>query len=57
MAEFYIEWRIQVEAPTARAAAEKASEIMHRPGTTATVFHVSDASGEFEVVDLLEVDE
>ena len=52
---FYrIEWTIELDADTAREAAEKAFEIMQRPGTTANYFTVAPEIGEPVNVDLSE---
>jgi len=61
MAKGYtVTWEIDVfDAASPRDAAQKAFDIMRKPDTTATVFHViehDDASGDYTSVDLLEED-
>lgn len=58
--EFYVEWRIEVEADSPEEAARRAREIQQNPESTATVFHVIDEHGELsemEAVDLTAIDE
>lgn len=56
-AEFSISWEIQIEAPTAEAAARKALEIQRNPDSIATAFTVrNDETGDKHEVDLFELD-
>lgn len=52
MAEFYVEWRIEVDAETAEAAAKLAYKIMRDRAVTTHVFHVfpEGVDAEEEVV-------
>lgn len=53
MAEYQIEWAIDLPANTPREAAELARRLQTHPDTTALVFNVFDKStGEWTVVDL-----
>lgn len=54
MPEFYIEWRIEIDAETEEAAAKRAYEIMLDPTSTATVFHVY-ANGEHQAATEIDV--
>ena len=53
----HVVWEIDLDAETPREAAEKAFRIMQRPGTSATVFDVTDAAGDTCRVDLMEEEE
>ena len=53
----HVTWEIDLDAGTPREAAEKAFAIMQRPGTTATVFDVTDETGATHRVDLMEGEE
>lgn len=58
MPEYYIEWRIELDADNPTEAARRALEIQRNPESIATVFHVSEAdNGEEEVIDLTALDE
>ena len=57
MAEYYIEWRIELEADSPEEAARAALKIQRDPESIATVFHVIAEGGEDTVVDLTEIDE
>lgn len=48
-------WEIDVTADTPEDAAREAFAAMQRPGTTATVFDVTDHTGAVTTVDLLEI--
>jgi len=50
----HVTWEIEVDTETPREAAEKALAIMRRPDSTATVFDVTDQTGETHHVDLME---
>jgi hypothetical protein len=53
MTEYYIEWRIELDATSPEDAARKALAIQHDPFSTSTVFHVrADKDDDFTVVDL-----
>ncbi len=54
MTDYYIEWSIDLEAETAREAAQKALEIMRDPSSIATVFRIYDEDGNPVQVDLQE---
>jgi hypothetical protein len=49
---YRVYWEIDVEADTVKEAAQKALAIQRRPDSTATVFDVTDESGETVRVDL-----
>lgn len=55
MMQFRVTWAIDIEADTAREAAEKALEVQRDPESTAVIFEVKEfyGSGEFEEIDLL----
>ena len=53
----HVTWEIDLDAATPREAAEKAFAIMQQPGTTATVFDVTDPAGDTHRVDLMEGEE
>ena len=53
----HVTWEIDLDAGTPREAAEEAFAIMQRPGTTATVFDVTDEAGATHRVDLMEGEE
>lgn len=58
MANYHVQWEIDVDADTAEDAARQAFAHMQRVGTTATVFQVySDPEGDCVTVDLTEIDE
>jgi len=52
MADYYIEWSIDLEADSPRDAARKALEIMRDPRAIATCFKVYDEDGNPVDVDL-----
>ena len=47
-------WEIDIEAGSARQAAQRALEIQRNPESIATVFAVCNAAGNAETVDLEE---
>ena len=53
----HVTWEIDVDADTPREAVEEAFRIMQRPDTTATVFDVTDETGDTHRVDLMEGEE
>ena len=53
----HIVWEIDLHAETPREAAEEAFRIMQRPDTMATVFDVTDETGNTYRVDLMEGEE
>ncbi len=55
--EYYIEWRIEIEAGSPEEAARKALAIQRDPQSIATAFHVYDPDGEPLVIDLTAIDE
>ena len=57
MPDYVIEWRIDITAPNAEAAAREAWRHMRRRDSTANHFHVYDEMGECEEIDLQEIDE
>lgn len=57
MTEYYVEWRIEVEADSPKSAARAALEIQRDPNSIATVFHVADSVQGFIEIDLTELDE
>jgi len=58
MTNYYIEWRIELEADSPEAAARAALKIQRDPFSCSTVFHVFEAdNGESIVVDLEESSE
>ena len=52
-----VTWEIDVEANTAREAAEKALAIQRKPESAATVFDVVDGHGKKTRIDLDELEE
>jgi hypothetical protein len=55
MAEYYIEWSIEIDADSPREAAEKALAIQRDPNSSATVFKVwerAEMPDEPEIIDL-----
>jgi hypothetical protein len=57
MAEYAVEWRIEVEAANPEEAARKALKIQRDKRSIATVFHVFGESIDDEtVIDLAEID-
>lgn len=54
MQTYFVSWEINIAADSPQAAAAQAFAHMQRPGTTCTVFSVSDGSGEAVTVDLLD---
>ncbi len=56
MADYYLEWRIELEADSPEDAARKALAIQRDPESIATVFHVIADNGEDTVIDLTEID-
>lgn len=52
MPEYRIEWTIDLDGATPREAAQKAFEIMQRPGTTATYFTVKEFDSPADAVDV-----
>lgn len=58
MAEYLIEWTIEVEADSPEAAAREALKIQRDPSSTSTVFGVTGANpGDTITIDLYEIDE
>lgn len=57
MAEYRVEWAIDIEADTPEEAARLALKIQRDPASTATVFTVTDEDGEMEDFDILAIDE
>lgn len=57
MSEYYIEWRIELDADNPTDAARKALAIQRDPESIATVFHIIDEDGEESVIDLTALDE
>jgi len=64
MSEFYVEWRIEIDAEDAEDAARKALVIQRRRDSIATVFHVwpegharvdAPNEGDSIVIDLEEI--
>jgi hypothetical protein len=56
LTEFYIEWRIELEADSPEEAARKALKIQRDPESIATVFHVIADNGQDTVIDRTEID-
>jgi hypothetical protein len=56
MPEYYLEWRIEIEAESPEEAARKALKIQRDPESIATMFHVIADNGEDTVIDLTEID-
>lgn len=52
MANFKVTWIIDVEADSAKEAAEQALKIHRDPASIATVFYVQDENGNTATVDL-----
>lgn len=52
MANFKVTWVIDVEADSAKEAAEQALKIHRDPASIATVFYVQDENGNTATVDL-----
>lgn len=50
MREYLVEWRIEIDAESEEDAARRALEIQRTPGSTATVFHVTNEEGDEPVV-------
>lgn len=57
MAEYRVEWAIDIEADTPEEAARLALEIQRDPASTAMVFTVTDEAGEVATIDLTAIDE
>ena len=57
MADYSVEWRIEISADTPEAAAREAWRLMRLRTSTANHFHVYDELGECEEVDLMALDE
>lgn len=60
MARYFVTWEIDIEDATSHEdAARQAFAYMQRPGTTTTVFDVTehDTNGEARRIDLTELDE
>lgn len=55
--EYLVTWQIEIEADTARQAAQAALKVQRDPRSHATVFDVSDDSGDIVRVALMEEDE
>lgn len=54
---YRVEWAIDIGADTPEEAARLALAIQRNPGSTATVFTVTDEEGEMEDIDILAIDE
>jgi len=52
MAEYYVEWSIEIDADTKEEAAAKALQIQRDPSSTATVFTVINQLGDSCKIDL-----
>lgn len=57
MADFVVEWKIDITAETAEQAAREAWRHMRRRDSIANVFQVIGENGESEQIDLQEIDE
>ena len=57
MQTYRVSWEIDIDADSPEEAARKAREIQLRPDSHATVFDLTDESGESARIDLLELDE
>ena len=57
MAQYYVEWRIEIEADSPEDAARQALAIQQDPDSIANVFHIADADEGFIVIDLSELDQ
>ena len=57
MPDYTVEWRIELVAENAEAAAREAGRIMRDRQSTANHFHVYDEIGDCVEVDLQEIDE
>jgi hypothetical protein len=49
---YRVTWEIDIEADSARDAAQRAQDIQRRPGSTATVFEVERPDGSVVMIDL-----
>lgn len=54
MKNFRVIWEIDIEAETAREAAEDALKIQRNPNSIATVFNVVPEDGDMETIDVEE---
>lgn len=54
--EYHVTWEIDITADSPRQAAEQAQRHQQTPGSLATVFDITDETGEATRVDLLEDD-
>ena len=52
MSDYHIVWRIDIEADSARDAAQKARQFQLDPDSTATCFNVSEGNREPELIDI-----
>lgn len=57
MAEYRVEWAVDIEADTPEEAARQALAIQRDPESTATFFTVTDDSGAQKAVDLAEIEQ
>lgn len=58
MADYYIEWRIEIDAESPEEAARHAEAIHRDPHSIARVYHVyADDNGESVVIDLDALDQ
>jgi len=57
MADYFIEWTIDLEASTPEEAAREALKIMRDPESAATCFKVYDEDGNPVQIDLTRIDE
>lgn len=57
MADFRVEWVIDIAAADPEAAAREAWRLMRNPGSIANVFEVHDDQGNSHKIDLTELDE